>query len=34
VIRYSLLKVKGLFPQISKSEAEELWCMNETVICE
>jgi hypothetical protein len=29
VIKYSYLNMKGLFPNISESEAEELWKRNE-----
>jgi len=32
VIKYSYLKMKGLFPHISESEAEELWRRNELAV--
>jgi HTH-type transcriptional regulator / antitoxin HigA len=32
VIKYSYLKMKGLFPHISESEAEELWKRNELAV--
>lgn len=32
VIKYSLLKVKGLFPHISAAQAEELWRSNELAV--
>lgn len=32
VIKYALLKMKGLFPNISESEVEELWRSNELAV--
>lgn len=32
VIKYSYLKMKGLFPHISSSEADELWRRNELAV--
>ena len=32
VIKYSLLKMKGLFPNISEAEAEDLWRRNELAV--
>ena len=32
VIKYSLLKMKGIFPNISKPEADELWRSNECAV--